>query len=116
MGAAVAAVGLGDRSYASAFRADTGITFPLLVDERRQAYRAVGLKSAGLGHLLKVDNFRARSRAKSAGHAQHKLGKDPLQLGGSFVFAAGGGDLYAHVSETFGDNAPIEDLLAALGS
>lgn len=113
-GASVAAVGLGDRRYAAAFREETGIGFPLLVDEERSAYRTVGLKSASLLHLLRRDNARARARAKAAGHSQHRLGEHPLQLGGSFVFAPGEVDLYAHVSETFGDNAPVADLLAAL--
>jgi hypothetical protein len=56
----------------------------------------------------------ARKRAKAGGHRQHKLGKDPLQLGGSFIFAPGNKDLFAHVSKTFGDNASPEDLLAAI--
>jgi hypothetical protein len=113
-GAALAAVGLGDRQYARAFRAETGITFPLLVDERREAYRAMELKSANLWHIFRKDNGQARARAKAAGHAQHKLGKNPFQLGGSFVFGPGDLDRFAHVSETFGDNASIESLLAHL--
>lgn len=113
-GAAVAAIGLGDRDYARAFRDQTGIGFPLLVDEDRQAYRAAGLHSASLLHLLRRDNFRARARAKAAGHRQRRLGKDPFQLGASFVFGPGDRDLYVHLSETFGDNAPVGELIDAL--
>ncbi len=113
-GARLAAIGLGDRTYARLFRQETGIGFPLLIDEQRQAYRAAGLRSANLLHLLRRDNFRARKRAQAAGHRQHKLGKNPFQLGGSFVFAPGDRDLYAHLSRTFGDNASPADLLAAL--
>lgn len=113
-GASLAAVGLGDRRYAAAFRDETGIDFPLLVDEDRRAYGAADLASASLLHVLRTDNARARSHAKKAGHAQHSLGKNPFQLGGSFVFAPGDRDLYVHRSETFGDNAAIEELLAAL--
>jgi len=114
-GATLAAVGLGDANYARAFREETGITFPLLIDEQRQAYRALELKKASLLHLFRRDNGIARKRAKAAGHSQHKIGKDPFQLGGSFVFAPGNVDLFAHVSETFGDNAKSETLLAAIG-
>jgi hypothetical protein len=39
-GVRIAAIGLGDRNYAKFFREETGITFPLLIDEERQAYRA----------------------------------------------------------------------------
>lgn len=102
-------------SYAKFFREKTGIDFPLLVDEKREAYKAIELKNASLLHLLRRDNMQARKRAQAAGHKQHKLGKDPFQLGGSFVFAPGNKDLFVHVSETFGDNASPKDILAALG-
>jgi len=114
-GAHLAAVGLGDARYASFFREKTGIRFPLLIDEKREAYKAVGLRQASLLHLLRRDNMQARQRAKAAGHKQHRLGKDPFQLGGSFVFAPGNQDLFVHISETFGDNAAPADILKALG-
>jgi len=113
-GAALAAVSLGDAQYAKAFRQETGITFPLLIDEEKKAYDALELKSANIFHILKKDNFVARDRAKAAGHEQHKLGKNPFQLGGSFVFGPGDVDRFGHFSETFGDNAAMKDLLGAL--
>ncbi len=113
-GAGLAAIGVGDRHYARLFREETGITFPLLVDERREAYRAAGLRTASLLHLLRRDNATARKRARAAGHHQHRIGKNPFQLGGSFVFGPGNVDRYAHISETFGDNASPATLLMAL--
>jgi hypothetical protein len=113
-GAHIAVVGLGDARYASFFREKTGIKFPLLIDEKREAYKAMGLRHASLLHLLRRDNMQARRRAQAAGHKQHRLGKDPLQLGGSFVFAPGNKDLFVHVSETFGDNANPAEMLKAL--
>ena len=106
-GARVAAIGLGDTNYAKFFREEAGITFPLLIDEERQAYRAARLGSATLLHLLRTDNTVARKRARASGRRQHKLGKNPFQLGGSFVFAPGNRDLYAHVSKTFSDTASV---------
>ncbi len=113
-GARIAAIGLGDEHYARIFRADSGITFPLLVDARREAYRVAGLANASLLHLLRRDNATARQRARSAGNRQHRLGQNPFQLGGSFVFGPGNVDRFAHISKTFGDNASIQDLVAAL--
>lgn len=107
-------MGLGDRNYARVFREETGIAFPLLVDEQRDAYRAAGLRTASILHLLRRDNAAARARARAAGHQPHRLGKNPFQLGGSFVFGPGNVDRYAHVSETFGDNASPATLLAAI--
>jgi hypothetical protein len=113
-GAQLAAIGLGGADYARQFRQETGITFPLLIDEERVAYKAAELSKATLAHLLREDNKLARKRARAAGHRQHKLGKNPFQLGGSFVFGPGNTDYFAHISETFGDNASPEDLLAAI--
>src|SRR5262249_6732135 len=96
------------------FRDDTKIDFPILIDADRKAYQTLELKKANIFHLLRGDNARARKRAKALRVRQHRLGKDPFQLGGSFVFAPGNKDLFAHVSETFGDNAPVENVLAAL--
>ncbi len=113
-GASVATVGLGDARYAKAFKEATGITFPLLIDEDRQAYSAAGLKVGSMLHMLRRDNLAAAKRAKAGGHRQHRLGQNPMQLGGSFIFGPGNVDLYAHLSETFGDNASPADLIAAL--
>jgi AhpC/TSA antioxidant enzyme len=113
-GARLAAIGLGDLEYARAFRRETGITFRLLVDAERQAYRAAELRSAPLFHALRPDNIVAGLRARAAGHRQHRKGPNPFQLGGSFVFGPGDVDRYAHVSQTFGDTAPVSALLAVL--
>ncbi len=112
--ARLAAISLGDAHYAQIFREETGITFPLLVDEKRKAYHVAGLRSGNLLHIFRSDNKASRRRANAAGFRQHGLGKNPFQLGGSFVFGPGDVDRFAHLSETFGDNAPISALLAAL--
>ena len=113
-GATLAAVGLGDIHYARLFRDETGITFPLLIDTERKAYKAAALKSGNVFHVFRRDNRKARARARAAGHKQHQLGNDPFQLRASFVFAPGNRDLFIHLSSTFGDNADPMDLLAVL--
>ena len=112
--ASLAAISLGDARYARLFQEETGIDFPLLIDERSQTYKLANLGKANLLHLLRSDNFQSRKRASSAGHHQHKLGRDPFQLGGTFIFGPGNVDRFAHLSKTFGDNASPESLLAAL--
>ncbi len=115
-GANLAAIGLGDAYYAKAFREETGITFPLLIDDERKAYAAAELKQANILHLFRRDNAGYRKRAKEQGFSQKKLGKNPFQLGGSFVFAPGNVDRFVHVSETFGDNASMNGLLDAVNT
>jgi hypothetical protein len=113
-GARLAAVGLGDRAYARRFREETRLPFPLLVDDRREAYAAAGLGSAPLLHALRPDNVVALVRARRAGHQQRPRGSHPFQLGGTFAFGPGDVDLFVHVSRTFGDTADPADVLAAL--
>ena len=113
-GASLAAISLGDVNYARMFREETSIDFPLLIDDKRVAYGAAGLGVANVLHLLRSDNAKARKRAREGGYRQHKLGPNPFQLGGSFVFGPGNVDRFAQLSKTFGDNAPVEDLLKAL--
>jgi len=113
-GASLAAISLGDSHYARIFQQEAKIGFPLLIDEHRQTYEIANLKSANLLHLLRGDNFKSRKRARAAGHHQYKFGRNPFQLGGTFIFGPGNIDRYAHLSQTFGDNAPPATLLAAL--
>ncbi len=110
----MAAIGGGDARYARVFLEETGITFPLFVDDDRKAFRAAELRKASLLHLLRRANFAARKRARAAGHRQHRLGRDPFQLGASLVLAPGNVDRYVHVSKTFGDNADPAALLEAV--
>ncbi len=110
-GARIAAVGLGDRRYAEAFRAESRIDFPLLVDERRRAYDAAGLGEASVFDLARPGVLAAGLRAFAAGHRQHRTGPHPMQLGGSFVFGPGNIDHFTHVSADFADNTPADALL-----
>jgi hypothetical protein len=121
-GARVIAIGLGGMDYARSFRQETGLEFPLLVDSELSTYHRIGLKKGNIFHLFRSDNFAWRKRARAAGHRQHSFGRDPFQLndpfqlGGTFVFGPGDVDHFTHVSRTFGDNAPLEAVIAAIPS
>jgi hypothetical protein len=65
-GAVLVAIGLGDRMYAREFSTETGIKFPLLIDEKREAYRMAELRSANLLHFQKKDYFSRQKRALAA--------------------------------------------------
>jgi hypothetical protein len=110
----LAAIGLGDMHYARLFREEARISFPLLVDDQRTAYKAAELKSGNLFHIFRRDNSEARARAQAAGHRQHRLGKNPFQLGASFIFAPGDRDVFTHLNRTFGDDADLGALVSAL--
>ena len=113
-GAAIAVIGLADAERARTFREETRATFPLLVDLKREAYRAVGLGVARPLDLLRPSLWLAILRSRRAGFRQGAVGKDPFQLGGAFAFGAGDRDLFAHVNRSFSDDAPMQELLAAV--
>jgi hypothetical protein len=113
-GANVAAIGLGGMDFARRFQEEFQLTFPLLVDEDSAVHKAATLGRANILHMLRPDNFAARKRATMAGFSQTGIGKDPFQLGGSFIFGPGDDDIYVSISKTFGDNANIPDLIAML--
>ena len=114
LGASIAAVGVGGAFYARGFRDDAAIDFPLLVDEDLAAHRAAGLGQGKIWEALSPANTVARLRAFAAGHRYGKVGQDPMQLGGAFVLAPGDRDLFVHRASTFGDNAPIVDLIGVV--
>jgi len=113
-GGTLAAIALGDMHYARLFREETRITFPLLVDAERTAYKAAEVKSGNLFHIFRRDNGVARARARASGYRQHQLGSNPFQLGASFIFGPGNRDLFVHLNRTFSDDADPKTLLSIL--
>ena len=112
-GATLAAIGCGSAAQAGALRAGLRLPFAVYADPGRHSFEAAGLRR----DLEGVNPLR---RAGSALRAMWKgvwpagIQGDPLQLGGTFVFAAGGEVLYAYRSRAADDHAPIDALIAAL--
>ena len=114
VGGTLAAIGLGDMNYARLFREETRINFPLLVDAERLAYKAAEVTSGNLFHIFRRDNNQARNRARASGYRQHQLGRNPFQLGASFVFGPENRDLFVHFNRTFSDDADPKTLVSVL--
>lgn len=113
-GARVVAIGTGNRQFAAAFVHDESIRFPVLVDDRAEAAKAIELgRTSALG-LMRPSVIAGRIRAGAAGHSQKRLGERPMQLGATLVIAPGGEVLYAHMDSDVADHAPVEEVLAAL--
>ncbi|HUR49523.1 MAG TPA: peroxiredoxin-like family protein [Acidimicrobiales bacterium] len=113
-GAGIVAIGTGNRQFAAAFVRDEAIRFPVLIDDRAEAAKAIELgRTSALG-LLRPSVIAGRRRAAAAGHSQKRLGERPMQLGATLVIGRGGEVLYSHMDSDVADHAPIEDVLAAL--
>jgi hypothetical protein len=114
-GAQVVAIGMGDISHAARFKDGQNIPFPLLVDTERQSYRALGFK---VGSFLEVSGPRRWMpglKSFVTGHGGALPKQNMYQIGGALVIAKGGEVLFEHRGQASEDNAPIDDLLRALG-
>jgi len=113
LGAELAIVGNGAPNFAAAFREDQKLDGPLLVDPELRAYRAAGLRRGRVEVLSPRLGLNAL-RALSRGYTQGSVQGDPWQLGGVFVFKAGGALTYRYASREAGDHPPVTEIVAAL--
>jgi hypothetical protein len=73
-GARLAAIGLGDVVYARAFREDSGIRFPLLIDAEHLAYRA-GASWLCCGRAPRGTASAGKGRTRSSSAAASSSGR-----------------------------------------
>lgn len=113
-GADLVFVGNGNRHFAQGFRDAFGLQDRLLVDTRRDAYRALEMKRGLVRTLLSPSALKHTIRAFRAGFRQGRTRGDAWQLGGVLLVHPGGRVDFSHLSENAGDHAPVADVLAAL--
>jgi prostamide/prostaglandin F2alpha synthase len=103
--------------HAAHFRRRQHIEVPVLADENRESYKAVGAKVGSLGDLLgpKVVAKGALTTLRTRKLQGRTLGH-PAQLGGAVIIAPPGDVIFAHMAEDASDNAEPRELLAALRS
>jgi prostamide/prostaglandin F2alpha synthase len=116
-GADVVLIGQATPRDAANFRRQFKIDLPILADEKRTSYEAVGAKMSGVSGLLgpKVA-IRGIKTALGKGVMQGKTIGHPAQLGASMVIAPGGEVLFKQLANDASDNAPPEQMLEALGA
>jgi len=108
-------IGQATPRHAAHFRRRLQIDLPVLADERRESYKAAGAKMATFNELL-GPRVVAKGVATSAkyGVRQGRTIGHPAQLGGAMVIEPDGSVAWSHMSEDASDNAPPEEILAAL--
>jgi peroxiredoxin len=116
-GANIVLIGQLTPRHAAQFRRRQGIGLTVLADEQRESYEAAGTKIATMSELigprvaakgLLTSLKTGRSQTRTIGH--------PAQLGGAMVIAPDGTVVWSHMSEDAGDNAPPDEILAAVKS
>jgi hypothetical protein len=106
-------IGQATPRHAAHFRKRQGIELPVLADERRVSYKAVGAKVANIGELLGPKVF-AKGLATMArtGKMQGRTIGNPAQLGGAMVIGSDGHVVWSRMAADAGDNASPEQILA----
>lgn len=114
-GADVVAVGTGNPGYARHFIEQFDINFLVLIDAEAEAANAASVRQGSRNQVMGPAAILRGTKRFLTGGRQGRPGARILQLGATFVIAPGGKVLYEHLAEASSDNAPIEDVLAALG-
>ena len=116
-GADVVAVGTGDERYAKAFVDEEDVPFLVLVDDAGEAARAASVKKVNMATLL-LDprSMGGALQARREGFRIKKSGKRVNQLGATFLVGPGQQVRYEHLDAHTADHAPIDEVLAAVGS
>ncbi len=106
-------IGNGTPNFIAGFREQTKYDGPVYTDPSLAAYRAAELKRG----VARTFDPRALGKTVSAfvqGHRQGRTQGDPWQQGGVLVVEPSGEVRFHHASERPGDNATVDQILAAL--
>ena len=114
-GAEIVLIGQATPHDAANFRRQLKLDLPVLADEHRTSYKAVGAKMAGIGGLF---GPKVAIRAVSAMLTQHvtqgRTIGHPAQLGAALVVAPDGEVLFSQLAADASDNASPPEMLAAI--
>lgn len=108
------AIGSSGPRAAAHFAARRKVPFPLLSDRERKTYKALGLKNGDWGDLVGPRVWGRGVHALRSRNLQGVTKGSVKQLGGAAVVLEGGEVVYLQSAESAADNAPVEELLAAL--
>ncbi len=107
-------VGMGTPETAARFKTRYAPNVRLVVDRRKETYRAFGLRRGSAGDVVGPKVWLPGVKALATGQVVRKPRQDPYQLGGAAVVDASGEIRYAYRAATSADHPPIDELLAAL--
>jgi hypothetical protein len=111
--ARVVTVSFGPAAKAPDWLEETGSPYPLLVDARREAYAAYGMRRSltGSWNLATIKRYR---ELMAAGRAWRGIQGDSLQLGGDVIVDERGVVRLLHPSRTPADRPSADSLLQTL--
>ncbi len=108
-------IGQGTPRQAAEFRRRQGIQLPVLADHDRVSYKAAGTKVGGVTDLFSpqtvAKGLLATARTR---RTQTRTIGNAAQLGGALVVLPDGSIPWSRMAEDASDNAPPEEILAAV--
>ena len=109
-------IGQATPRHAAHFRRRLNLEVPVLADEQRKSYKAIGARKGTIGELV-GPRMLVKGAMTSARHGvvQGRTIGNPAQLGGALVIRPGGEVVYEHLAQDAGDNVSPEEILAAAG-
>jgi len=102
--------------FARQYVADTGLSWPLLVDETRDAYRNYGMLAASFWDIWGLKSWQAYLRALLRGEKLRHSQGDIYQRGGDVLIDPAGIVRLHHIGEGPADRPAIETILRTLGA
>jgi len=111
LGLRIAVVTFDDGPRARAYRAQSGLPWPLLLDERRELYRAYGMERASFLQVWGPRTWIAYGRGLLRGVRPGRPGRDTYQRGGDVLIDPRGVVRLHHVGRDPADRPAIEALL-----
>ncbi len=107
-------IGQATPRHAAHFRRRQGLDVPVLADEKRTSYKAIGAKVGGVSDLL-GPTVVAKGAINTVRHRalQSRTIGNPAQLGAAALIAPGGEIVFKHIAGDAADNVEPEALLAA---
>jgi peroxiredoxin len=112
LGAEVAAIGTGGRTYARAFVEDREIRYPVLVDKELESHGIVEIKRGPPWGILAPNVLASAGKALRYGERQGRTGPHPWVFGAVHIFDPGGVPRYGWINDNYNDNPSIDDLIA----
>ena len=110
----VVAVTFETESAASAYVRDTGLDWPLLVDQERSLYRAYGMGQGRRRDILGLASWKAYAKLMVRGRRIHRPTGDTRQLGGDVLIDPQGVVRLHHVGSGPADRPSVAQLLAVV--
>lgn len=108
-------IGMGWPAAAADFRDTHEVPFPVLVDRKKETYRALQIQRGNVWEVAGPSVWLRTVRSLVTGRGiDIRAKQDPFQLGGVIVADKGGEILYSYRSKSSSDNPPTGEVIAAL--